>query len=163
MYEERHAPPRPTPRDVQEVGETQRPALVTLGAAVLIAFGSFAAVVGLALVAIGIIYQNPAILPTWADLAPSGLGATGYLVGVIGLTVGVGQTAAGIGALRGDAWARIVGVLLAMVGAAAAALGVTRGGAADAGGITTIFVPVAAAYLYAAWALAIHARWFARR
>jgi hypothetical protein len=140
-----------------------RPAHVTIGAGILIAAGAFVALAGLVVAVIGILYQDPSSLPSWADLAPAGLSPMASIVAVGALAYGIGQTVTGIGMLQGASWARVVGIVLAAIGATLAAAGVLRLGSPESAGATMVFLPIAAGYLYTIWALATHPTWFGDR
>ena len=122
---------------------------------VLIVLGSLWSAVGAVLVVVSLLWANPAALPDWVDAATSEPAALGRLalVGAIGLMAGVAQLASGIAVQRpGLGWAPWVGL-------GAAVFGGLVTGAWLVGGLAqglpfTIFLPVVAAYGYAAWALA---------
>ena len=108
---------------------------------VLIVLGSLWSAVGAVLVVLSLLWANPAALERLA------------VVGAIGVVAGVTQLASGLAVQRpGLGWAPRVGLGAAMFG------GVVTG-AWLVGGLAqglpfTIFLPVVAAYGYAAWALA---------
>jgi len=51
---------------------------------------------------------------------------------------------------------------VAVTGGLVAGLGLLQGFGASATGVTTIFLPIVVAYLYAAWGFATAPRWFVR-
>lgn len=146
----------------QETAPTSgRPVHVTIGGGILIAAGSFVALVGMAVVVIGLVYQDRASLPAWADLAPGGLSALAAIFAVGALAYGTAQTVTGIGLLSGATWTRPLGFVLAAIGAALATAGLLRLGNPQSAGATMVFMPVVAGYLYTVWVIAVHPRWFA--
>jgi hypothetical protein len=143
--------------------QQDRPARVTIASGFLLSAGAFVALIGLAMVVIGILYQDRSSLPTWADLAPAGLSPVAWLVGLGALAFGIGQAVTGLGVLSRAGWTRATGILLAALGAGLASVAVVRSGSAEAGAPATVFLPVVAGYLYVIWALAAHRGWFADR
>ena len=141
---------------------TGRPAQVTAGATVLIAFGAFITLLGAAMTVLGGLFLDLNNLPSWVD-PPSGAFRAGSLAfGAVAFAFGLAQVVTGIHVLQGRRWAQIVGIVVAVIGALVAGLGLLQGFGSTATGVTTIFLPVVVAYLYTAWGLATAPGWFAR-
>ncbi|HEX9634741.1 MAG TPA: hypothetical protein VGB34_04570 [Candidatus Limnocylindria bacterium] len=148
--------------DADTLSGTGRPAQVTVGAAVLIAFGAFISLVGLALAVLGGLFLDLDNLPTWVDPPTAEFRALSILVAGAALAFGIVQVVAGVQIMRGRSWAQVIGIVLALVGALVAGLGLLQGFGASATGVTTIFLPIVVAYLYAAWGFATAPGWFVR-
>jgi hypothetical protein len=133
-----------------------------VGAGVLIGLGSFIIAVGLALTAMALLALNTTGLPSWVQPPPESFAAVAAALGGGAVAYGIAQLVTGVQALRGKRWAPVAGIILAVIGAFLASLGMLRGFGESAVGVTTVFLPVAAAYVYAAWALAAHPGWFDR-
>jgi hypothetical protein len=148
--------------DSDAVSGSQRPAPVTVGASVLISFGAFIILLGLALAVMGGLFLDLNNLPSWVEPPSSDFRALSLAFAAGALTFGVMQLVTGVQVLRGRSWAQISGIVAALVGALVAGLGLLQGFGANATGVTTIFLPVVVAYLYTAWGLATAPRWFVR-
>ncbi|MGH2455143.1 MAG: hypothetical protein ACRDHD_02650 [Candidatus Limnocylindria bacterium] len=133
-----------------------RPAQVTAAGTILVVLGAGTAGIGLVLLVVAYIYGDATGLPDWVDLAPAGSPgglASLALVGLAGALFGGAQVVSAIAVLGGRPWARPLGMGVAGVGALLCVLGsIPR---AEATGTTAIFLPLVAAYLYAAVALAL--------
>ena len=139
-----------------------RPSQVTAGATVLIAFGAFIALLGLAMTVLGGLFLDLNNLPSWVE-PPSGDFRAGSLTFGAGAgAFGLAQVVTGIQVLRGRSWAQVGGIVVAVIGALLAGLALLQGFGPSPTGVTTIFLPVVVAYLYTAWGLATAPRWFAR-
>jgi hypothetical protein len=148
--------------DAEAVLDAGRPTQVTVGAIVLIALGAFMTLLGMAVMVLGMLFLDVSNLPAWVDRPSGDFGAGSLAFGAGGAAFGLAQVVTGIHVLRGTTWAEAVGIVLAVVGALVAGLGLLQGFGATAIGVTTIFLPIVVAYLYAAWGLATTPRWFAR-
>jgi len=148
--------------DSQAVAGSGRPAGVTVAGCVLIAFGAFIALLGLALSVLGGIFLDLNNLPSWVDPPSPEFRAVSLILGVGGLAIGVLQVVTGVQVLRGRSWAQVAGIVLAVIGALVAGLGLLQGFGASAAGVTTIFLPIVVLYLYAASGLATAPEWFGR-
>jgi hypothetical protein len=138
----------------------ERPVHVTVAAGILIALGGLVLAIGLAFIVLAALAVDSASLPDWVDRPPDSFYAVALGLGA-GLSMdGLAQVVVGIGVLRGRRWAAVAGVILAVIGAFLATLGLLRGFGDSAVGVTTVFLPVAAAYVYAAWAIAVYPGWF---
>jgi hypothetical protein len=139
-----------------------RPAHVTAGATVLIAFGAFITLLGLAMTVLGGLFLDLNNLPSWVE-PPSGDYRAGSLAFGAGAgAFGLAHVVTGVQVLRGRSWAQVGGIVVAVIGAMLAGLALQQGFGASATGVTTVFLPVVVAYLYTAWGLATAPGWFAR-
>jgi hypothetical protein len=141
---------------------SERPGHVTVGAAVLIAFGAFIILVGLALTVLGGLLLDVDDLPSWVEPPSGDFPAVSIALAGGALALGIAQVVTGVQVLRGRSWAQVAGIVVAVVGALVSGLGLLQGFGAGATGVTTIFLPVVVAYLYTAWGLATAAPWFVR-
>jgi hypothetical protein len=149
--------------DGDPVADSGRPAGVTVAACILIAFGAFVTLVALAVAVLGGgIFLDLNSLPSWVDQPSAEFRAVSLIFGAGGLTFGALQVLAGIEVMRGRSWAQVAGIVLAAIGALVAGLGLLQGFGGGATGVTTIFLPVVALYLYAASGLAMAPGWFGR-
>lgn len=148
--------------EAETVLDAGRPTQVTVGATVLIALGTFITLLGVAVMVLGMLFLDANTLPAWVDRPSGDFGAGPLAVGAGGAAFGLAQVVTGIQVLRRTTWSQVVGIVLAVIGALVAGLGLLQGFGATAIGVTTIFLPVVVAYLYAAWGLATTPRWFAR-
>lgn len=129
------------------------------GGTLLVLGGLWFAVGAVLLVLASLYGRGPDSIPANIDFDPALVGAAPRSVGLglVALAAGLGQVVAGFGALRGSAgWAPRVGLALAAAGAALVAWWLVTG--LSAGQPALVLVPVLAAYLYAAIALAIALR-----
>jgi hypothetical protein len=129
-----------------------------------VVLGAVWASVGVVLLALAWALASPSSLPHWVSGAAlaGGSGPLTALVGLLVAAAGSGQVLSGVLVATGRAriWATVTGLLLAAVGAGVAAVWLF-------GGITQqrpawILLPPLAAYLYAAWALAVRSDWSRR-
>jgi hypothetical protein len=142
------------PPDADAVLGSQRPARVTVGAAVLIAFGGFITLLGLALAVLGGLFLDVDSLPSWVEPPSGDFRALSIVLAGGVISFGTVHVATGVQVLRGRSWAQVTGIVVAVVGALVAGLGLLQGFGPTAAGVTTIFLPVVVAYLYTAWGLA---------
>lgn len=148
--------------DADTISGSQRPAQVAVGAAVLIAFGAFISLVGAALAVLGGLFLDLNAMPSWVEAPTAEFRAISVAVAGVATAFGIAQVVTGIQVLRGRRWAQAIGIVVAVVGALVAGLGLLQGFGASATGVTTIFLPIVLAYLYAAWGLATAPGWFVR-
>ncbi len=145
----------------------ERPGLVTGAGIVLIVMGVLTLIIGLfAMLGAAIFAGAAGSLGETAD-APAGFGnMMGAFAGLIVVFVvlivawGVLQIVAGVKAMGGRNWARITGIVVAIIGALFALSGLAN---PDAGGGIVISIAIAAAYAFVVFALATSGRWFASR
>ncbi len=138
----------------------ERPVHVAVAAGILISLGGLVLAIGLAFIVLAGLALDSAALPSWVERPPDSFYAVATGLGA-GLGIdGLAQVVVGIQILRARRWAAVAGVILAVIGAFLATLGLLRGFGDSAVGVTTVFLPVVAAYVYAAWAIAAHPGWF---
>lgn len=129
--------------------------------AVLIVLGALWAAIGAVLLVLAWLYRDVTALPDWVspDLASTGSAWLGLgAVGLAAVAAGAGQVASGLGLQRrGDGWAAVLGVILAMAGAGVVAAWLVTG--LVEGRPVLILLPALAAYLYAALAIAMRGGW----
>lgn len=149
---------------VRAAGWSVRPTHITVSAVMLIAFGAFVSLVGLALVVIGLLGRDPANPPAGADPPTAQVSwVAAVAVGSGLLAYGIAQVVTGVGALGGRNWARPAGVGVAGIGALITVGGLFAPVGGPSAGATTILLPFLGAYLYTAWAVAAHPQWFSDR
>lgn len=149
------------------VAPAQRPGLVTAAGVVLIVMGVLTLIIGLfAMLGAAIFAGAAGSLGETAD-APAGFGnMMGAFAGLIVVFVvlivawGILQIVAGAKAMGGRSWARITGIVVAIIGALFALSGLTS---PDAGAGIVISIAIAAAYAFVVFALATSGRWFGSR
>ncbi len=122
---------------------------------VLIVLGSLWAAVGAVLVVVSLLWSNPASLPSWVEPATSDAAALGRLalLGLTGVVAGAAQLAAGLAVQRTNVgWPVWVGLGAAVFGGLVTGAWMVSG--LGQGQPALIFLPLVAAYGYAAWTLA---------
>jgi len=138
---------------------------VTAAGVILIVLGVIVGLLGLLFVLGGSLIGSIGDAPDLQDQLggiPSAFGGFVATIGIIVVIYGLAQIVAGIYVFPGKSWARITGLILAVLGALFGLLGVIPGEGSNAGGIVVSLV-VLAAYAFSAWALATNGRWFAPR
>lgn len=166
------APPPPTSWPAPSAGgptvaTAQRPGLVTGAGVVLIVMGVLTLIIGLfALLGAAIFAGAAGSIGETAE-APAGFGnMMGAFAGVVVVFVvlvlgwGILQIVAGAKAMSGRNWARITGIVVAIIGALLALAGLAN---PEAGGSIVINIAIAAAYAFVVFALATSGRWFGSR
>jgi hypothetical protein len=142
-----------------------RPGTVTAASIILIVIGSLVSLLGLLVVLGGALIGSLGEGQNLGVDLPGVTGAVGGIVAIIGLIVvlfGVLELMSGIFALLGRAWARILAMVIAGLGALFALLGVVGSGSSDAGG-QVINIVLLVAYIFVIWAMATAGRWYAER
>jgi hypothetical protein len=158
-------PPSPVTASPAVAGRGARPGAVTAAGVVLIVLGVLIALLGILFVLGGSLIGNMGDAPELQDQlegVPAAFGGILATIGVIVVLYGLGQIVTGIFVLPGRSWARIAGLILAVLGGLLALVGMLPSGqdGVNAGSILVSLV-VLAAYAYTAWALATNGRWFA--
>ena len=156
----------PTPTDTG-VAAAQRPGLVTGAGVVLIVMGVLSLVIGLfAMLGAAMFAGAAGGLGEPAD-TPAGVGnMMGAFAGLIVVFVllilgwGILQIVAGVKAMGGRNWARITGIVVAIIGMLFALSGLAN---PNPGAGIFISVAIAAAYAFVVFALATSGRWFGSR
>jgi hypothetical protein len=153
------------PAPVAPAGEraVSRPGAVTAAGVVLIVSGVLVGLLGLLFVLGGSLIGSMGDAPELQDQLAGVPPAFGGFIATIGLIVviyGIAQIVTGIYVFPGKSWARIAGLILAVLGGLLALLGMLPGEqGVNAVGIVVSLL-VVAAYAFTAWALATNGRWF---
>jgi hypothetical protein len=138
-----------------------RPGSVTASAVILIVLGVLVALFGLLSLFAGAVLPSVADSPEFreqfGDLSDA-LGGLLLTLGVIVLAYGVLELVTGIFLLSGRGWARITGLVVAVLGILFSLVGVLPG--EGGAGTSIVFVVLLAAYGYVAWVLASTGSWF---
>lgn len=143
-----------------------RPGVVTAAGIVLIVLGVLTALLGIFfMLAIAAFSGAVGEVSTEIEM-PAGFDAVGAAAGIglafgaIILTFGILQLLSGINVMPGKGWARILGIVVAAIGAL---LGLAGLGGGEQGGSTAVGIALLAANAFVIWALASSGRWFATR
>lgn len=149
------------------VTTAQRPGLVTGAGVVLIVMGVLTLIIGLFAMLGAAMFAGAAGGIGETAEAPAGVGNmmgafAGLIVVFVVLIVGWGilQIVAGVKAMSGRNWARITGIVVAIIGALFALSGLAN---PEAGASIVISIAIAAAYAFVVFALATSGRWFGSR
>lgn len=147
-------------------GPGTRPGAVTVAGVVLIVFGVLVTLLGLLLVLGGVVIGSLGNAPDLQDQLGGIRPEFGPFIAVLGLILvsfGIAQIVSGIYVLPGRSWARITGLIVAVLGALLALVGVVPGNEdVNLVGII-IALAVLAGYVLTTWALITNGRWFASR
>lgn len=140
-----------------------RPAQVTAAAVILIVLGVLVALFGALSLLAGAVFpsisESAEFRDQFGDIS-SALGGLLLVFGVLLLGFGVLQVVTGIFVLPGRPWARIAGLVLAVLGTLFSLVGVLPGEGSAGGSV--VFGVLLLAYGFSAWALASKGWWFAR-
>ncbi len=142
----------------------RRPAAVTAAAIALIVLGALIGLGGLLFTLLGaLVGAVGEVPPELSDqLGSLSLNAVGGLAIVVGLALaafGAVSVASGIGALVGRSWARVAGMIAALLGTIFSLTGIFPvSDGALAGGIVSLLL--VATYAFSAWTLITSAGWF---
>lgn len=156
-YPEGYVPPPPPPP------APVRPGSVTAAGVLLIVLGVLVGLFGLISLLAGALFPTVADTQEFRDQfgeVSSALGGLLLTMGAIVLGFGALQVVAGIFVLPGRTWARIMGLVLAVLGILFSLVGVLPG--ENGAGASIVFVVLLAGYAYAAWILASTGWWFTR-
>ena len=140
-----------------------RPAQVTAAAVILIVLGALVGLFGALSMLAGAVFPGIADTADFRDQfgdVSSAFGGLLLVFGVLLLGFGVLQVITGIFVLPGRPWARISGLVLAVLGILFSLVGVLPGGG-NAGG-SVVFGVLLLSYAFSAWVLASKGWWFAR-
>ena len=153
------APPAPA---AAPVAPLTRPGTVTTAAIVMMVIGVLVAVLGLLIVLAGSLLSGAGgtgFSGQFADL-PAAVGGFVVVVGVIFLAFGVLEVFTGIYLLPGRPWARIMAIILSILGGLVSLGGVLDGQRANGGIVIPLVFLIA--YAFVIWAAVANGRWFAR-
>jgi hypothetical protein len=149
-----------TPPAALPPARPSRPTVVTAASVILIVLGTLVSLLGIFVVLGG------ALIGSGIELDVPGLtAAVGGFVAVVGaivLAFGLIELLSGIFALLGRAWARIVAIVIAVLGGLIALGGTFGSGTADASGLVVNLV-LLACYVFVVGAMAASGRYFAER
>ena len=141
-----------------------RPGVITAAAVVLIVFGAILGLIGLLVMLGGALFSSIKDQPELVGQLGSVSDAFGVfilIVGVIMATWGGLQVFAAIFVLRGRTWARIMAMILAILGALIGLSTIIPGENGVTAVGVTISLVIVGAHAFAIWALASQGRWFA--
>jgi hypothetical protein len=159
------APPGAWPTTAPAGAAPPRPGVVTVAGIVLIVLGAILVLFGLVFVLVGAMWDSlrtqPEVVEQLGRLSES-FGAFALVLGLIVLIWGVLQIVAGSYVLARRTWARITGIILAILGALAGLATSLPG----EGGVNpaSLFVSLlfTGGHVFAIWALTSSGRWFSR-
>ena len=140
-----------------------RPGSVTAAAVLLIVLGVIVGLFGALSLLAGAVFPSISQTADFREQFGELSGAFGGLLltfGILLLGYGVLQVITGIFVLPGRAWARIAGLVLAVLGVLFSLVGVVPG--EGSGGGSILFIGLLLAYGYTAWVLASQGGWFSR-
>lgn len=143
----------------------ERPGHLTAAAIILIVLGVLVSLLAVIFILGGLLVGAAGDIPEFAEqFGPVSDAIGGFIVGlgVVILAYGVLKIVTGIYVLAGKSWARITGMILAILGGLFSLLGLFPTEDGGPGGVIVSLV-LLAAYVYSVWALATHGRWFAGR
>ena len=140
-----------------------RPTSVLVAAILLIIIGALVGLFGLLFILAGSLWGSIADANFTAQFGnlPAAIGTFVVVLGVIFLGFGVLEVLTGIYVLPGRGWARIMAIVLSVLGGLFALGGALGGGSARG----SVILPVIflAAYAFVIWAVAANGRWFGER
>ena len=144
----------------------ERPGRVTAAGIILIVLGVLTSLLGIFfMLAIGALMGAAGDVSTEIEM-PAGLDAAGALAGIglafgaIILAFGILQLLSGINVMPGKGWARVLGIVIAALGAL---LGLGGLGGGEQGSSPAVGIVLLAANIFVIWALASAGRWFVAR
>jgi hypothetical protein len=142
----------------------ERPGSVTAAGVILIVLGVLVSLFGVLSLLAGAVFPSVAQSPEFQDqfgVVSDALGGLLLTFGVIVLAYGILEVVTGIFILPGRAWARITGLIVAVLGILFSLVGLLPGDSGAGASIVTLLL--LAAYGYAAWVLASTGWWFRPR
>jgi hypothetical protein len=159
------APPPNYQWATQPPGPAARPGLVTAAAIVLLVLGVLTAIFGLFALLAASIFTSGMEIPGMEQFGENAAGAIGGLIAIIGGVVvvfGVLQVLSGINIFSARSWARILGIVLTVIGALFGLLALFGGNdpAANSSPIFGLVLLVANGFVI--WVLATNGRYFTR-
>jgi hypothetical protein len=140
-----------------------RPGAVTATAWILIVLGALVALVGAIVLISGAFFDAIAVMPEMRarfGRLPDAFGGFLAVVGALLLAYGIAQLVSGVNILARREWARIAGLVVAILGAMLTLGSLTPGRGTTFGG-TIVVLLLFAAYAQAVYTLLTSGRWFA--
>ncbi len=145
-------------------GASQRPGAVTIAAIILIVLGVLTAIVGVFALLAASLFSSGMNIPGMEQFGEGAAGAIGSVLIVIGAVIivfGVLQVVSGINLFSARSWARILGIVLAVMGGLFGLLAVIP--SSSASNRAPVFgIILLVAYVFTVWALATTGRYFRR-
>jgi hypothetical protein len=154
------------PNQPMQPSRAPRPGSVTGAAIALIVLGVLFGLGGLLVTLLGALVGAagevpPELSDQLGSLSLNAIGGLAILVGLALTAFGAVSVASGIGALAGRSWARVAGMIAALLGTIFSLTGIfpVSDGAIAAGIVSLVLV---ATYAFSAWGLITSAGWFTR-
>lgn len=144
-------------------GPPARPGLVTTAAIVLIVLGVLTAIVGVFALLAASLFSSGMDIPGMEQFGEGAAGAVGGALVVIGAVIivfGVLQVVSGINLFSARSWARILGIVLAVIGGLFGLLAAIPSSSANSSPVFGLILLVA--YAFTVWVLATTGRYFTR-
>jgi len=157
------APPAWQPPVPPPPARPPRPAMVTVASIILIVLGTLVSLLGLFVVLGGALIGSMGDSPSLGiDLEglPDAIGGFVAVLGAVVLGFGVVELLSGIFSLLGRAWARILAIVMSVLGGLFALIGILGSRSGDAAS-PIVNVVLLAAYVFVVWAMARAGRYFA--
>ena len=139
--------------------------MVTAASVVLMVLGVLVTLIGLLFILGGALIGGVGNRPDLGIDLNGFSGAVGGIVAVVGAIVvvfGVLELLSGIFTMLGRAWARILAIVISVLGALFAVLGIV-GSRAEGAGSPAVSIVLLVAYIFVIWAMASGGRYFAER
>lgn len=162
-----YPPPGSPPPGYQwaAAGPPTRPGMVTGAAIVLLVLGVLTAILGLFALLAASIFTSGMQIPGMEQFGENATGAIGGVVAIFGgviIVFGVLQVVSGINLFSARSWARILGIVLCVIGALFGLLALVPSGNASAQGSPIFGLILLLANGFVVWALATTGRYFIR-
>lgn len=161
-----YVPPGSPPPGYQwsPAGPPPRPGMVTAGAIVLLVLGVLTAIVGLFALLAASVFTSGMDIPGMEQFGENMAGAIGGMIAIIGgviIVFGILQVVSGINLFSARSWARILGIVLGVIGALFGLLALVPSGNTN-GGSPIFGLVLLLANGFVVWALATTGRYFTR-
>ena len=142
-----------------------RPGITTAAAIVLIVLGVLTAILGLFALLAASIFASGMEIPGIEQLGDNAAGAIGGVIAIFGgvfIVFGILQVVSGINVFSAKGWARILGIVLAVISALFGLLALLGSGEPGANSSPIVGLILLAANAFVIWALATNGRYFTR-
>lgn len=143
----------------------RRPGMVTAASIALIVIGTVVVLIGLLFILGGAVISGVGNRPDLGIDLNGFSGALGGVVAVVGaifVLFGALELLSGIFSLLGRAWARILAIVMSVLGALVAVLALV-GARSGGGGSPVVSLVLLVAYIFVIWAMASEGAYFAQR